>query len=52
LYFNGTILAARTGYNVLKNGGNVLEAVEAAIRSMEIDIIFNAGYGSVLTRAG
>lgn len=52
LYFNGTILAARTGYKVLMETGSVLDACEAAIRSMEIDVIFNAGFGSVLTREG
>lgn len=30
--------------------GNVLDAVEQAIRTMEVDSNFNAGYGSVLTR--
>lgn len=30
--------------------GNVLDAVEEAIRSMELNADFNAGYGGVLTR--
>lgn len=32
--------------------GSVLDAVEAAVKSMELDSKFNAGYGSVLTRDG
>lgn len=40
------------GYSKLQNGGNVLDAVEAAVCSMEKDENFNAGYGSVLTIEG
>ncbi|CRK91256.1 CLUMA_CG004936, isoform A [Clunio marinus] len=50
--YRGTILAAKVGYNVLKETGSVLDAVEHAVRSMELDDDFNAGYGSVLTRDG
>lgn len=32
--------------------GNALEAVEAAVKHMELDQDFNAGYGSVLTTEG
>lgn len=39
----GTILAARLGYNKLLAGGSVLDAVEEAVRSMELDENFNAG---------
>ena len=35
--------AAKTGYAVLKSGGSVLDAVEAAVMSMEDNIAFNAG---------
>lgn len=50
--FRGTKTAAQTGYHTLKETGSVLDAVEAAINSMELDSNFNAGYGSVLTRDG
>lgn len=30
--------------------GSVLDAVEEAVKSMELNSDFNAGYGSVLTR--
>lgn len=32
--------------------GSVLDAVEQAVRTMEVDTEFNAGYGGVLTREG
>jgi beta-aspartyl-peptidase (threonine type) len=48
----GTKLAARIGYKTLIETGSVLDAIEAAIRSMEVDENFNAGYGSALTRDG
>jgi len=44
--------AARTGYAVLESGGSALDAVERAVRDLEDDPEFNAGYGSALTRAG
>lgn len=41
---NGVRLAVRTGYQILtKNGGSVLDAVEAAVKVMEDDEAFNAG---------
>lgn len=48
--YRGTKLAARIGYKVLNETGSVLDAVEQAVRSMELSADFNAGYGSVLTR--
>lgn len=45
----GTTQAVRLGYEVLFSGGSALEAVEIAVKSMEIDSSFNCGYGSVLT---
>lgn len=48
----GVKLAASVGYAKLKETGCVLDAVEEAVRSMELDPFFNAGYGSVLTTAG
>jgi beta-aspartyl-peptidase (threonine type) len=38
------------GYKVLKETNNPIDAVEAAVKTMELNAIFNAGYGSVLTR--
>lgn len=44
--------AVAAGQAVLEAGGTALEAVEAAIRLMEDDETFNAGYGSVLNAHG
>jgi len=44
--------AALRGFEILKNGGSALDAVEEAVRVMEEDPIFNAGRGSVLTWEG
>ncbi|XP_017475553.1 PREDICTED: probable isoaspartyl peptidase/L-asparaginase GA20639 [Rhagoletis zephyria] len=48
----GVKLAARAGYEALKCGGSVMDAVQEAVRSMEINPQFNSGYGSVLTWEG
>uniref|UniRef100_A0A182LS66 Isoaspartyl peptidase/L-asparaginase n=1 Tax=Anopheles culicifacies TaxID=139723 RepID=A0A182LS66_9DIPT len=48
----GVTLAAKVGYQVLARNGSVLEAVEQAVRIMEADRFFNAGYGSVLNIVG
>ncbi|EAT37031.1 AAEL010938-PA [Aedes aegypti] len=48
----GVKLAAKVGYAKLQESGSVLDAVEEAVRSMELDPYFNAGYGSVLTTEG
>ncbi|XP_058442714.1 probable isoaspartyl peptidase/L-asparaginase GA20639 [Malaya genurostris] len=48
----GSKLAARVGYQVLMNNGSVLDAVEEAVRIMESDSNFNAGFGSVLNYEG
>jgi len=45
----GVKAAAKTGYDVLKSSGIALDAVEAAVRSMEDNPVFNAGLGSTLT---
>lgn len=39
----GTKLAVRLGYNQLLAGGSAIDAVEAAVNSMELDVNFNAG---------
>lgn len=36
-------IAAKRGYELLKKGGSVLDAVEAAVRIMEDSEAFNAG---------
>lgn len=41
--------AASLGFEVLKRGGAALDAVEAAVASMEDNEVFNAGRGSSLT---
>ena len=48
----GVEAAARAGAAVLHVGGSALDAVEAAVRLMEDDPIFDAGRGSFLTQAG
>uniref|UniRef100_A0A182NSW1 Isoaspartyl peptidase/L-asparaginase n=1 Tax=Anopheles dirus TaxID=7168 RepID=A0A182NSW1_9DIPT len=48
----GVTLAAQVGYQTLARNGSVLEAVEQAIRIMEADRFFNAGYGSALNVEG
>lgn len=50
--YRGSKLAVRVGYRVLMNNGSVLDAVEEAVRIMESDSNFNAGYGSVLNYDG
>lgn len=44
--------ALLAGYQVLKDGGRGLDAIEAAIRLMEDSPLFNAGKGAVLTAGG
>ncbi|HVG33922.1 MAG TPA: isoaspartyl peptidase/L-asparaginase [Pyrinomonadaceae bacterium] len=44
--------AVLAGYNILKDGGSSLDAVETAIRLLEDSPLFNAGKGSVLNSAG
>ncbi|KAL7028146.1 hypothetical protein ACKWTF_005737 [Chironomus riparius] len=45
----GVRQAAQIGHYVLNQTLSVLDAVEAAVKHMELDADFNAGYGSVLT---
>jgi beta-aspartyl-peptidase (threonine type) len=44
--------AAEAGAAVLKGGGAALDAVEAAVRVLEDDPLFNAGRGAVFTAEG
>ena len=44
--------ALQLGYAVLKKGGSALDAVEAAVRELEDNPLFNAGKGAVFTHEG
>jgi beta-aspartyl-peptidase (threonine type) len=44
--------AVLAGYDLLRQGGSSLNAVETALRILEDSPLFNAGKGSVLTSAG
>ncbi|HEY2800892.1 MAG TPA: isoaspartyl peptidase/L-asparaginase [Chthoniobacterales bacterium] len=44
--------ALRAGYDVLQRNGSSLDAVEAAIRVLEDNPLFNAGKGAVFTHEG
>jgi beta-aspartyl-peptidase (threonine type) len=44
--------ALRTGHMVLKQGGSSMDAVEASIRFLEDNPLFNAGKGAVFTHDG
>ena len=49
---NGVIVAAKKGYQQLKNNRSALDAVVAAAVSLEDDSSYNAGYGSSLSVEG
>ncbi|CAB3981311.1 isoaspartyl peptidase L-asparaginase-like [Paramuricea clavata] len=51
-YKRATKESARKGYDILMNGGTAVEAVEAAVRDLENNEYFNAGYGSLLNNDG
>lgn len=51
-YREAMALTAEAGAAVLKAGGGALDAVEAAVRLMEDDPLFNAGRGAVFTAEG
>jgi L-asparaginase / beta-aspartyl-peptidase len=44
--------AVASGFEVLSGGGNAIDAVTAAVISLEDCIFFNAGKGSVFTKTG
>eukprot|EP00040_Diaphanoeca_grandis_P041770 m.263471 g.263471 ORF g.263471 m.263471 type:complete len:339 (-) comp50556_c0_seq1:266-1282(-) len=48
----GCDAASTIGYAVLAKGGTAIEAVEAAVNSLENNIYFNAGTGALLNRDG
>jgi beta-aspartyl-peptidase (threonine type) len=48
----GCLHALEAGRSVLQASGSAIEAVEAAIRELESDPTFNAGYGSALNADG
>lgn len=47
-YKKGLEDALNSGYKILEGGGSALDAVEAAVNSMEDNPLFNAGKGSAL----
>ncbi len=46
------LAATRRGVDILRGGGNALDAVIATVEALENDEYFNAGYGSVLNIDG
>ncbi|CAN5325683.1 isoaspartyl peptidase/L-asparaginase [soil metagenome] len=51
-YRSGLENALKTGWNILEKGGSSLDAVEAAVCSLEDFPLFNAGRGAVFTHDG
>ncbi len=51
-YRKGLQDALNIGYDILKQGGSSLDAVEASVKSMEDFPLFNAGKGSVFNNKG
>jgi len=51
-YRNGLKAALRAGWSILEDRGSAIEAVEAAVVSLEDFPLFNAGRGSVFTHEG
>ncbi len=52
LYTRGLEQAIHAGYEILERGGSALDAVEAAVRSLEDYPYFNAGRGAVFNHQG
>jgi len=52
LYLQGLSDALDAGYSLLEKGASALDAVTAAVVSLEDNPLFNAGRGAVLTRDG
>lgn len=51
-YTNGLQVALDNGYNALQSGQSAIDAVLAAVMSLEDNPLFNAGKGSVFTKQG
>ena len=51
-YHDGLRRALAAGRDILAAGGNAVDAVTEAVAALEDDPLFNAGRGSVFTRAG
>ncbi len=51
-HIKGVEKAASIGWEVLKNGGSALDAVQEAVKTMEDDPTFDAGKGSFLNEEG
>src|SRR6478735_8988203 len=51
-YQHGLETALKIGWEILERGGTSLDAVEAAVISLEDFPLFNAGRGSVFTHEG
>ncbi|XP_034407140.1 isoaspartyl peptidase/L-asparaginase [Cyclopterus lumpus] len=49
---DGVKVAACEGFSVLQRGGSALDAVEAAVRALEDNTVFDAGHGAVLNADG
>ncbi len=45
-------MALETGYDILRRGGSAMDAVEACVRYMEDNPLFNACKGAVFTNEG
>jgi beta-aspartyl-peptidase (threonine type) len=51
-YRKGIEEAIKAGYEVLEKGGSAIDAVEAAVNSLENNPLFNAGRGSAINAKG
>lgn len=51
-YTQGLEQALNAGFAVLEQGGNAVNAVKAAVVTLEDNLLFNAGRGSVFTKKG
>jgi beta-aspartyl-peptidase (threonine type) len=51
-YFEGLEKALDLGYQILSHNGQAIDAVQAAVASLEDNELFNAGKGSVFTSDG
>ncbi len=51
-YQEGLKAALAAGYHLLEQGKSSIDAIEAAVQSMENNVLFNAGRGAVFTKKG